>query len=50
MRTDIIATQNSNDLAASVELNEQPFVEVLAGKVSVDVDKLGGKDGTSQPW
>lgn len=31
----IVATENTNDLAAAVELDEEPLVEVLVGKWSV---------------
>lgn len=40
MTTDIVTAEDPDDLAASVELYEQPLVEVLAFSVSLSGPKL----------
>ncbi len=40
--TYIVSTKNANDLAASVELDEQPLVEVLLGVSIPELDQAEG--------
>lgn len=48
--TDIISTENANDLAAAVQLNEEPLVEVLFTPSSALVRGGGREEACGRGW